>query len=98
MASIISVNVIDTNDNSFICLCNHQGGGTDEKFLTTKKKKKEKEKNFTSCWFRLKTLYPSYVLLKEAYLVSKSISLHNKPPWFASSLTKASPQYYFTSL
>lgn len=77
------------------------GGGGRRKILDNKKKrkkKKKKEKNFPSYWFRLKTLYPSYVLLKEANLVSKSISLHNKPPWFASSLTKASPQYYFTSL
>lgn len=35
-------------------------------------------------WFRLGTLNPSFVLLNEAYSVSKSFLLHNNPSWFAS--------------
>jgi hypothetical protein len=35
-------------------------------------------------WFRLEMLHPSFVLLKEAYSVSKSLFDHNKPSWFES--------------
>ena len=35
-------------------------------------------------WFRLEMLHPSFVLFKEAYLVSKSLFYHKKPSWFGS--------------
>jgi hypothetical protein len=47
-------------------------------------------------WFRLETLQnPSFILLKETYLVSKNVYLQNKPSWFTSIQAMLDQLYRF---